>query len=395
MTPLARQLADRIRAHGPIPFSSFMGAALYDPQCGYYAAGPSRTGKTGDFFTSVSVGPVFGELLAGQFCAVWELAGRPAAFTIVEAGANDGRFARDVLDWARRERPDFYESLLYQIDENLPAAVQRQRAMLADHAKRFSHDAQEPAACGCYFTNELLDAVPFRRVRFTGGEWKELLVGVADGEDGGMDGNDGGFQWVESAPEDRALKKRLAWLGSDFAEGYTTEIAPAVGSQVRYAASRLEKGVLFFADYGYAAAEYYAPERTSGTLRCYRQHRAHEDPFDEIGRTDLTAHVDFSLAAQAGVAAGCDICGFLDQSRFLTGSAEPLLRRMEGRTGPETLVWQRQFQTLTHPAHLGQSFHLLILAKQMPDAASLSGLKFARKSAVQELLMPDFPPRRG
>lgn len=360
-----------------------MGAALYDPEGGYYAAGSSRTGKAGDFFTSVSVGPVFGELLAGQFCAVWELAGRPAVFAIVESGANDGRFALDVLNWARRERPDFYQCLLYQIDENLPAAIQRQREMLADHAPQFTHGAPEPAACGCYFANELLDAIPFRRVRFTGGEWQELLVGLAGGKGGK-------FEWVESPPEDRALKKRLAWLGTDFAEGYTTEIAPAAGSHVRHAASRLEKGVLFFADYGYTAAEYYSPERTSGTLRCYREHRAHEDPFDEIGRTDLTAHVDFSLAARTGVAAGCGVLGFMDQSRFLTGAAEPVLRGMEGRTGPELQLWQRQFQTLTHPAHLGQSFHLLILEKQLPDAAALPGLKFARKSAVQELLAPDF-----
>lgn len=385
-TPLAQRLSETIRSGGPMPFSSFMGTALYDRESGYYSASASRTGKAGDFFTSVSVGPVFGELMAGQFHEVWELAGQPGVFTIVEAGANDGRFAGDVLDWAREHRPEFYRALHYQIDEMLPAAVIRQQEMLASHASKVTHDAILPAACGCYFANEVLDAVPFRRVRFSRGEWHELVVGLTD---------DGDFQWIEVAPEDRALKRRLVWLGKDFPDGYTTEIAPAVASQVRHALSRLEKGVLFFADYGYEAGEYYAAHRASGTLRCYRQHQAHENPFDQPGETDITAHVDFSLAATAAAAAAdCEVAGFLDQSRFLTGAAEATLRAMDGTVSPKAALWHRQFRTLTHPAHLGQNFHLLVLSKDLPQAAALSGLKFARSSAVRQLLLPDFSPHR-
>lgn len=382
-SPLARSLADHIRGHGPMPFPSFMGQALYDRDAGYYAAAASRTGKKGDFYTSVSVGPVFGELMAGQFCAVWERAGRPGSFTVVEAGANDGRFACDVLDWGRRERPDFYEALIWQIDEILPTALERQRQTLAAHAGHFTHDMIAPSACGCYFANEVLDAVPFRRVKFTGGSWQELRVGLNEG---------GEFEWVAMAPEDGALKRRLAWLGDAFPEDYTTEIAPAVASHVRLAAGRLEKGVLFFADYGYSAADYYAEHRTAGTLRCYRQHQAGENPFDHPGETDITAHVDFSLAATAAVATGCKVAGFLDQSRFLTGAAEPVLRAMDGgQAGPQRAAWLRQFQTLTHPAHMGQSFHFLVLEKDMPEIApTLSCLKFARRSSVEELLRPSF-----
>ncbi|MES2708369.1 MAG: SAM-dependent methyltransferase [Verrucomicrobiota bacterium] len=384
LTPLALRLSENIRAHGPVPFSSFMGAALYDAEFGYYSAAAGRTGKAGDFFTSVSVGPVFGELMAGQFCQVWEMTGRPAEFTVMEAGANDGGFAADVLNWAQKHRPDFYQALRYQIDEMLPSVMERQRIALAAHGEKVTHDLISAAPCGCYFANEVLDAMPFRRVRFSGGEWRELMVGLAE---------NGDFHWVEQEPEDRALKRRLAWLGQDFAEGYTTEIAPAVASQIRYAASRLEKGVLFFADYGYSAADYYSESRTAGTLRCYRRHQAHENPFNDVGETDITAHVDFSLAATAAVAAGCGVAGFLDQSRFLTGAAETVLRSMDGNVSPEAALWHRQFRTLTHPAHLGQNFHFLVLEKGMPDMAPLSGLKFARSSNAEELLLPAFAPR--
>lgn len=381
MTPLASILAARLGDGDAMPFSSFMAALLYDAGHGYYASLRPRTGRGGDFFTSVSVGPVFGQIMAGEFCAAWERLGRPGRFTVIEAGANDGQFALDVLTWARERRPDFFAALHYQIDEPLAAAESIQAAALAGFGNRVTHDAVQPAAQGCYFANELLDAVPFRRVRFAGGRWRELHVGWTGA---------GGFCWVEREPEDGALKRRLAWLGNTFPEGYTTEIAPAVASHLRLAAERLEQGYLFFADYGYAARDYYARHRTTGTLRCYRGHQAHEDPFDAIGETDVTAHVDFSLAATAATGAGCEVLAFLDQARFLTAAAAPALRLMEQENAPAGTAWQRQFQTLTHPAHLGQKFHFLVLGKGVASLPWPASLAFARPAAVADLLARDF-----
>jgi SAM-dependent MidA family methyltransferase len=381
MNPLARLLADRLQGGGSMPFSSFMAAALYHPDHGYYASLASRTGRHGDFFTSVSVGPVFGQLMAREFCAAWERMGKPLPFTTIEAGANDGQFALDVLTWVRDHRPDFFAALSWQIDEPLAAATLRQQATLAAFADQITHDAVDPAAHGCYFANELLDAIPCRRVRFSGGQWRELHVALDFS---------GKFCWQEKAPEDVSLLRRLAWLGTDFPEGYTTEIAPAVASQLRIAAERLHQGYLYFADYGYPARDYYAPHRNTGTLRCYRNHRAHEDPFDAIGETDLTCHVDFSFAATAAQQAGCEVLGFLDQSRFLTAAAAPLLRDMEQAPPSSGTAWQRQFQTLTHPAHLGQKFHFLVLGKNVSGLEPPAALAFSRPAAVAELLDPVF-----
>ena len=380
MTALAQLLTKRLQAEGSMPFSSFMAAALYHREHGYYTSERGRTGRAGDFFTSVSVGPLFGQIMAGEFCAAWERLGKPDHFTLIEAGANDGQFALDVLNWINQHRPDFLRALVYQIDEPLPGMAALQLKTLASFRSQVTHDRVDAAAHGCYFANELLDAIPCRRVRFTGGRWQELHVGL-DAEQH--------FCWLEREPEDRALVKRLAWLGEEFPEGYTTEIAPAVGSQLRLAAARLEQGYLFFADYGYPARDYYAPQRTSGTLRCYRQHRAHEDPFDAIGETDLTAHVDFSLAATTAVQSGCEVLGFLDQARFLTAAAAPALRDMEPPTAAGT-AWQRQFQTLTHPAHLGQKFHFLVLGKGVSGLPRPASLAFARPTATADLLDPVF-----
>jgi SAM-dependent MidA family methyltransferase len=374
---LAGRIRERIRIGGPMPFPSFMGMALYDAAQGYYAKGPGRTGRAGDFFTSVSVGPVFGELMAGQFCEVWEQLGKPDTFTVIERGASDGAFARDVLTWAAAERADFSEALRYRIDEPLTALEAAQREALAPWGNRVEWGFGDPVT-GVFFANELLDAIPFRRVRWTGTEWRELVVGLEAS---------GAFTWMESEPRDRATVKRLQTLGTSFLAGYTTEIAPAVASEMRLASSAVNQGVLFFIDYGYAAEDYYHSSRTTGTLRCYRAHKAHEDPFDVVGETDITAHVDFSFAARAAAASGCSVMGFLDQGRFLTGAAGDALKRMEGHApDARRAQWLRQFQTLTHPGQMGRSFHVLALGRNLPADFAISGLRHARKHDAELLI---------
>ncbi len=385
MTPLCRILRNRIQNEGPMPFSSYMAEALYHPQHGYYASPRLRTGRQGDFYTSVSVGPVFGEIMAGEFCAAWERMGQPESFTVIEAGANDGQFAADVLRWVREHRPAFLNALTYQIDEPLAQATAVQQEMLRDFASNVKHDANRSPEHGCYFANELLDAIPCSRVRFTENGWEELWLGI---------GEDEPFRWEVREPEGAALNQRLAWLGTDFPLGYTTEVAPAVADHMKQAASRLKRGYWFFADYGYAAADYYAPHRQTGTMRCYRGHTAHEDLLSEPGETDLTAHVDFSLAAKAAADGGCEVIGFLDQARFLTAAAADRLREMEEVEEVEAPMagssWQRQFQTLTHPAYLGQQFRFLVLGKNVENLPQPESLRFARKTAVDELLRETF-----
>ena len=88
-----------------------MEQALYHPAHGYYSSGRAKIGRAGDYFTSVSVGPLFGRLMAAQFAEIWETLGRPADFTIVEQGAHGGEFARDVLAAAQERTPEFHDAL--------------------------------------------------------------------------------------------------------------------------------------------------------------------------------------------------------------------------------------------------------------------------------------------
>src|SRR6266480_2218154 len=127
---LTEFMISQIERAGPVSFAWFMEQALYHPEFGYYASGRCEIGRRGDYFTNVSVGPLFGRLLAAQFVEIWKILGHVDNFTIVEQGAHDGRFARDVLEDIRDKAPEFFSALHYQIIEPFPVWQERQAQML-------------------------------------------------------------------------------------------------------------------------------------------------------------------------------------------------------------------------------------------------------------------------
>jgi SAM-dependent MidA family methyltransferase len=358
-----------IRREGPITFARFMEQALYHPQHGYYSAGRATIGRGGDYFTSVSVGPLFGRLLAAQFAEMWEALGRVTDFTIVEQGAHSGDFAHDVLSAAQHEHADFFDALHYRIIEPFPVLRTRQTTALATFAGKVSwHQsvAELPTFRGVHFSNELLDAMPVHLVRWTGVEWQERHVTERDEN----------FVFIDLPLSDPRLAARLREIPPPLAAGYETEVSLATLDWIAALAPKLRAGFVLAADYGWPRAEYYAPQRTAGTLRCYAQHRVAPSPFDQIGKSDITAHVEWTSLAEHAQACGLTLAGFTDQHHFLTGLlAGNFGERVVSSAGAKT---KRALQTLLHPQHLGRKFQFLALSKNVPTAVNLSGLRFAR-----------------
>lgn len=339
-----------------------MAAALYDPGLGYYARETRQVGREGDFFTSVSVGPLFGGLLARRFLREWESLGSPDRWRVIECGAHDGALAADVLDAIRRLSPPAFAALEYVIPEPLPLLQVAQRETLAafcDTARfvnRPDELSEEPLP-GVAFGNELLDALPFHVVRWDGNIWRECRVTTFP---------DGGFAWERDHQiDDPRLLAALELLGKDFPENYQTEVRTNYGDFLGPLTHCLSSGLLLWPDYGFARPEYYHPDRTSGTLRTFSRHKAGEDPLTTPGEIDITAHVDFTAVAEAAIALGCEPLVFHNQGAWLTANARDWLLSLEGNPDPALF---RQFRTLTHPAHLGGSFHVLELAWNKPGA---------------------------
>jgi SAM-dependent MidA family methyltransferase len=353
---LAALLRARIVREGPLRFADFMAAALYEPGLGYYARGTRQVGRGGDFFTSVSVGPLFGQLLARRFLREWRQSGKPARWRVIECGAHDGTLAADVLGALEDLDLEAFAALEYAISEPLPALQTAQRQTLRDFGDRvrFVDSADELAAGplpGIAFGNEILDALPCHLVEWHGGRWLEMAVDAESAD-----------RLVFKAEEiqDAALITALEPLGRDFPAGYRTEVRTCYGDFLAPLARALSSGLMIWVDYGFPRADYYHPARMEGTLRTFSKHRAGDDPLAEPGEADITAHVDFTAVAEAAAALGWRQTLLRDQGRWLTEIGREWLLEMEGKPQPEAL---RQFQTLMHPAHLGAKFHALELSR--------------------------------
>ncbi|MEY5009745.1 MAG: hypothetical protein RLZZ253_884 [Verrucomicrobiota bacterium] len=353
-------------------FASFMAEALYHPDEGYYRSSRQRTGRTGDFYTSVSVGPLFGRLLARQFIELWHRMGCPAPFTLVEQGANDGTLLRDVLEALRAFAPECFAQTLCFIVEPFPELEARQRQTLAQfpHTEWVRDLLHIPKFEGIHFSNELLDAFPFHRVFWTGSCWEELAVAWAEP----------GFFWIRVPITHPELQHAVNNLPDDRPPGYTTEVRTSVTHWIKTLADRLQTGAVIVVDYGYPRSELYRPERSEGTASAYHGHRQHSNLLANPGADDLTAHVDFTTLAEAALASRFQLRGFCDQSRFLAGLG-PLHFEDSPVPGPEMEKELRAFKTLFHPGIMGSSFKALCLAK-LPDPKPLSGFRFGPDPAT-------------
>ena len=339
-TQLVESIRQTIRAQGPQSFAWFMQQALYHPEYGYYASGRCAIGRTGDYFTSVSVGPIFGQLLAEQFLEIWKRLNKIDDFTIVEQGAHDGQFARDVLEFTQKCAPEFFAALRYQIVERFPRLQQRQRETLeAFHNKVEWHKALQTFA-GVHFSNELLDAMPVRLIA----DGRERLVGL-DGDK---------FVFVER-PLHQAVFNQAAI-------GWIDEVA-----------ANLQRGYVIAIDYGCSDA------RSCNRVQVRSRHRNLDSPFEQIGDADITMRVDWNSIARRAKANGLCVAGFTDQHHFLSGIVSGL-----DCAGPDKALMplaskaKRQLQTLLHPEMLGRAFQVLGLTKNVElGAQPLSGFKFA------------------
>ena len=366
---LTECIRSEIAAGGPMPFRRFMELALYHPELGYYASGHARIGRGGDFFTNVSVGPLFGRLLARQVAEMWRMLGAPGEFTIIEQGAAGGDLAADVLGGLRDIFPECHAAVRCRIVEPFPKLEARQRERLGAFGGKvqWSRALDEiRIAAGVHLSNELPDAFPVHLVKWTRGEWRERLVAVQDGR----------FVFCDGPPPSGALREACARIPSPLPEGYATEVNLATAEWIREVAAAMERGFVLAVDYGLPRHEYYAPTRIEGTLSAYANHRREPDPLARPGEIDLTAHVDFDSLIEAATAAGLRLEGFTDQHHFTVGiGAEHFA---DGANAAE----RRAFQTLMHPQFMGTAFKVAAFSRGIAAATPLAGFRFARAAVA-------------
>jgi len=363
--PLRERIASTIRERGPISVAEFMELALYDPQYGYYTRSGRRSGKTGDFYTSVDVSPLFGELIAEQLAEMWPLvrAADDEGFDFVEAGAADGRLTRDILDALASRHPDLYRRTRVTLVERSAAARNAQVETLAHHAERLiaSESAIPHAIKGAIVANELLDAIPAHVLEMTGEGVREVMVAEQDEV----------LIEITRAVSDPGLLADVPALGS----GERFESSPARDAWIRGAADSLTRGFLLLFDYAYEPTPQHLERQPRGTLMSYRAHVASEDWLRDPGERDLTVHVNLAAVRRAASDAGLTTLGIVDQTYFLLGLG--LADRLDPGSDARAVGRRVAARTLIMPGGLGDTMKAMLFSKGV-HTATLRGIHSGR-----------------
>lgn len=362
---LAARLRERIRLDGPISFRDWMEAALYDSAEGYYRARRrTRWGRKGDYRTSPERSPLFAATFAGYFAGLYRELGRPHSWTIIEAGAGAGHFARGLLETLQRDYEEVFRATRYLIDEPGEDARAESQQSLAQFKERVEYrclsELASPLDACLIFSNELLDALPVHRVTMLNGRLSELCVGLnAENE----------FEWVAREPTDPRLSSYFEDAGILLEEGRVAEVNLAAGDWLRRAARVVGRGYVLTVDYGAEAADLYsAPDRREGTLRAFQRHRFADDLLAHPGEQDLTTTVDWTYLKRAGEECGLRTLLFerLDQFLLNAGLLDQLQRlAAHARDEAEALILQTGAREMILPGGMAASFQVLVQSSSL------------------------------
>ena len=325
-------------AGGWISFERYMQLALHEPGIGYYASGAQKFGARGDFVTAPELGTLFGRTLARAL--------QPFE-RVLEFGAGSGALAEALTGELDCE---------YLILETSAELRERQHTRLGDRVRHL--DRLPENFRGAMIANEVVDAMPVHLVH-----------------------------WTSSGILERGVTAQLAWAdrpaGAPLLEAaralevpipYVSEINLAARAWMRSLVQALEAGAIFVIDYGFPRKEYYHPQRSSGTLMCHYQHRAHADPLARPGEEDITAHVDFTALAEAAHDAGAEILGYTTQAQFLVNCGiTDVLAQTNAENALRYAPIAAQAQRLLSPAEMGELFKVLAVGKGPTVPRPLAG----------------------
>nr|WP_322049283.1 SAM-dependent methyltransferase [Paraburkholderia sp. J67] len=356
--------AEIAAAGGWLPFDRYMERALYAPGLGYYSGGSRKFGLLSDdgsdFVTAPEMSPLFAATLAR---AVGEALAASGTQALMEFGAGTGRLAAGVMLALEALGVPFDSYAIVDLSGELRA---RQRDTIAQRAPHLLSrvqwlDVLPERFEGVVIGNEVLDAMPVRLFARKDAVWHERGVAVnAEGaftfaDRPAMSGRDA--DWAQSTPG-----SLLATIeGSD---DYVTETHEAALAFTRTVCAMLARGAAFFIDYGFPESEYYHPQRAQGTLMCHYRHRAHGDPFLYPGLQDITAHVEFTGIAQAGVESGADLLGYTSQARFLMNAGiTEVLGEIDPRDVARFMPAANAVQKLVSEAEMGELFKVIAFSR--------------------------------
>jgi len=346
-------IIEKIRKEGPIRFHDFMEMCLYDPGFGYYTSPRSKIGKTGDFYTSTSLTPVFGAMIAKKLEEMWIALGC-SKFSIIEYGAGTGRLCHDILNYLQQNEK-FYQQLSYYILEKSPVMQEIEQKLVHEKVSWVDSLSEVPEITGCILSNELLDNFAVHQVVMEE-ELQEVYITYDDG-----------FKEMLQ-PAASELKEYLYDLEINLPKGFRTEINLQARDWLKEASAKLNRGYILTIDYGGLSPELYKPGRSEGTLLSYNNHTVSDRIYDQVGEQDITAHVNFSALMFWAARNGLKNCSYTDQCTFLLEQGFRKALEESFSTEKNVLQAARQVAIINHTLlyEMGTKYKVLIQEKRGP-----------------------------
>ncbi|MEO8852708.1 MAG: SAM-dependent methyltransferase [Ginsengibacter sp.] len=339
----------KIKRDGPLSFCDFMDMALYNPSVGYYNSDTDKIGKDGDYYTSPVLCSLFGKMIGKQLEEMWMLLDKKP-FTIVEYGAGTAAMCFDILAYLKNNIA-LYDGLSYCIIERSSKMQEQQKKYLHQKVTWYHSLNELPQVNGCILSNEVLDNFPVHKVIMKS-ELMEVFVSFEN-------------DFVEILqPANEKLKDYFDEQNITLPRDYCTEVNLEALDWTREIAINLHSGFALTIDYGFPINDLCSSKRSSGTLMCYKDHHLNNSPFSNIGKQDITAHVNFSALVLWGKKYGLELTGFSTQGNFLRSlSLMNHLRELESEhlQKNENLILQIH-QLLTE---MGNKFRVLIQQKKV------------------------------
>ncbi|CAH2807314.1 MAG: SAM-dependent methyltransferase, MidA [uncultured Caballeronia sp.] len=355
-------IRDRIAAAGGwLPFDRYMNLALYASGLGYYGGGAMKFGRRAedgsDFVTAPELSPLFATTLARPVAQALQ---QSDTRQLMEFGAGTGKLAAGLLTALADLDMPFDSYAIVDVSGELRArqreTIEREAPALATKVRWL--DALPSAFEGVVIGNEVLDAMPVRLVVRKPGAWHERGVVVLDDRfafDDRLVMPDAQIELIDAAIGEAN--------GEPFAE-YVTEMHEAALGFTKTVYTMLARGAAFFIDYGFPRREFYHAQRAMGTMMCHYRHRAHTDPFLYPGLQDITAHVEFTGIAEAGVETGADLLGFTSQARFLMNAGiTDVLSKLDPSDVKRFLPAANAVQKLLSEAEMGELFKVIAFSR--------------------------------
>lgn len=337
-----------------ITFRRYMELALYHPIYGYYNNWRYKFGAAGDYITAPLTSKIFASCFAHQF---EELFNNGVSSYILEVGAGNGSLMIDLLSSLGDKVNKYYvlelSSSLKKVqqdhlEQKLPQYKDRV-IWLSDMPREFS---------GIILANEVLDANPCDKIRLLNGEIYLQNIGTENGE----------LIYVDTLAN-RSIVDEVHKLPTHLktVDDYTTELHLTSQAFIKSVANSLQKGVVFFIDYGYGSSEFYSDFRSNGTLRGFFHQQVWDNVLIYPGLVDITSSVNFSQIAKCGIDCSLELIGYVTQANFLIncGIVKDLELAINNMGSAEYLELTNQVNRLISPNEMGDIFKVIAFSKDL------------------------------